>query len=81
MGYINVTSEGVFTYTEGWEDDGARAVDIPTQPAAEVEADVQRAVKLVNDRLKGAHVVAAIGALHGQHTRDGRPARYVPEAR
>lgn len=58
-----------------------RAVDIPTQPAAEVEADIQSAVKLVNDRIKGAHVVAAIGALHGQHTRDGRPSRYIPEAR
>ena len=47
--------------------------------------DLQAAIKAMAQQAKavaeGRSVAQAISALHAQHTHDGRPELYIPEAR
>lgn len=49
--------------------------DEPARRAREIEAKIAQGVK----EAKGGLVCNAISALHGQHSYNGRPNRFVPE--
>ncbi len=83
MGYISITSDGAFTYSEGYEDTGAQQADAPAQEALS-EDSLYAAIMNINTALvneaRGQELDHAIAALHRQHTYNGRPSLYLPEA-
>ena len=69
--------------TAGHEAAGPQKADAPDVKALEKETTAFALVLMkrsIEAERRGNDVEGAISALHRQHTRDGRPSRYLPEA-
>ena len=81
-------SEGLHTHTltmaqlpshcSGYEGAGPQQTDAP-QAFPDCSEAIKDLVQMVLGEEKGRDVDRAISALHGQHTRNGRPSRFMQE--
>lgn len=89
-GYIQVSSCGTLTWVSGeaaamigYEGMGPQKADAPDQGALTEQALYDALVQINNGLVaetRGRELQDAMAAVHRQHTRDGRPNRYLPEA-
>ena len=79
-GWITFTASSMAhgTLVQGYEGSGPQKVDAKDASDGICDMITDMAQRILREE-QGRDVDHAISALHGQHTRNGRPSRFMPE--